>query len=745
MQKKVTSKREIKQRLGSLPCQKYSSKLWACLRSYALVLLENHTITDDLLNFSFSLFDPSALTELISELLKVTQPEDLLDEDDFDDLDLLAHRIYKRCSRGKISGAKLRKTLKAKLLQLRFKYQGLAPEHDYEKPLKTLASFFSLSKEEESIIKFYYCLKQSVPLSNIIEDLSLVNNLQTGALCTGLPFSTVKKNLELKAKLLACRIIFDMSRNAPYFELNPLVTDYISGVGIDIPLAEQFKRVETAEFPLESFSVPQQATDIITGLLKSDNPCHILLFGEQGTGKSEYAKSVVTACGMKAFFVQYGASDDVDERYFTICGATQSMGKDGIIIVDEADQLLNTDLMFFISNNDSSIEKGYLNTFLSDCKAKVIWITNKTDCVPASVKRRFTYSIFFEPFTTVERERVWNQHLKNNVLKAVITPEMTREFSRKFTINAAGIGSALAALRSILGKGNKLPDKEQVNNILCELIRRHQELVSGKAIQEKLVGLTNQYDLEALNLDTKPQQIVDSLKAFLKRKQHHQNTDTKQQGCGLNLLFWGPPGCGKSALGQYLHHELKRELIVKRASDLIDCYVGNTEKNIRRAFSAARKQGGILMLDEADSFLNARSGAAHRNSWEVTATNEILQQMENFLGILICTTNRIDALDKASLRRFTFKVEFKNLTGEGKRLLYKRYFLEQQEHLHAVLTPAQLQRLVNIPNLSAGDFKAVWTKLQYASEDSLEHDSIIEALANEVKYKSDRKGKGIGF
>lgn len=74
--------------------------------------------------------------------------------------------------------------------------------------------------------------------------------------------------------------------------------------------------------------------------------------------------------------------------------------------------------------------------------------------------------------------------------------------------------------------------------------------------------------------------------------------------------------------------------MVRRASDLLSCWVGATEQNIARAFEEARKDDAVLLIDEADSFLQDRRGAGH--SWEVTQVNEVLTQMENFEGGLYC-------------------------------------------------------------------------------------------------------------
>lgn len=90
--------------------------------------------------------------------------------------------------------------------------------------------------------------------------------------------------------------------------------------------------------------------------------------------------------------------------------------------------------------------------------------------------------------------------------------------------------------------------------------------------------------------------------------------------------------------------------LTKRVSDIESCWVGVTEQNIADAFEEARKDGAVLLFDEADSFLLDRRSATR--SWEMTKVNEFLQQMEVFPGVVACTTNLMDTLDQASLRRF---------------------------------------------------------------------------------------------
>ena len=112
--------------------------------------------------------------------------------------------------------------------------------------------------------------------------------------------------------------------------------------------------------------------------------------------------------------------------------------------------------------------------------------------------------------------------------------------------------------------------------------------------------------------------------------------------------------------------------IKKRCSDLLSKWVGGTEKNIARAFEEGRDNQAMLVFDEADSFLQDRTGASR--SWEVTQVNEMLTQMETYPYPFVCTTNLMDRLDKASLRRFTFKVGYEYMTVEQASLAFEHFF-----------------------------------------------------------------------
>jgi SpoVK/Ycf46/Vps4 family AAA+-type ATPase len=172
----------------------------------------------------------------------------------------------------------------------------------------------------------------------------------------------------------------------------------------------------------------------------------------------------------------------------------------------------------------------------------------------------------------------------------------------------------------------------------------------------------------------------------------------------------------------------------------MNCYVGNTEKLIRHAFSVAEQDKAVLFIDEADSFLGTREHAHH--SWEISFVNEFLTNMENFKGMLICATNFKKVMDSASIRRFNLKVQFDFLNPSGAVLFYERFFKSLAEgELPEDIKP----ELIEMSNLAPGDFKTVYQKYSLFDKSELTHRRIVDALWEELSAKDEKFGKKMGF
>jgi Winged helix domain, variant/ATPase family associated with various cellular activities (AAA) len=130
-------------------------------------------------------------------------------------------------------------------------------------------------------------------------------------------------------------------------------------------------------------------------------------------------------------------------------------------------------------------------------------------------------------------------------------------------------------------------------------------------------------------------------------------------GKGLNVLFTGPPGTGKTMAAEVIAAELGVALLKIDLSQIVSKYIGETEKNLRQLFDQATSANAILFFDEADALLGKRSDVkdAH-DRYANTETAYLLQKMEEFAGISILATNLRQNMDDAFTRRMRFIVEF---------------------------------------------------------------------------------------
>jgi len=265
--------------------------------------------------------------------------------------------------------------------------------------------------------------------------------------------------------------------------------------------------------------------------------------------------------------------------------------------------------------------------------------------------------------------------------------------------------------------------------------KKHGKRKSGKSSTKKRSDaptneLPRDYSLQGLNVGGKVslEEIIKAVRRFREKK--CADVDAPR----LNILLSGVPGAGKTAFAKYLANEIGAPLRTVKASDILSCLVGGTERKISRVFAEAKKKGEILFLDEIDSLLTDRRGAEH--SWEMSQTNTLLQEMEAFSGIMIGATNLVENLDSAVMRRFTYKLRLSYLTDEGKALFFKRYF-------NTPLTEEQQRRLDSIDKLTPGDFRTVKESLYYLA-DKQNNDARLDALESESAAKGQSRAK-IGF
>ena len=230
------------------------------------------------------------------------------------------------------------------------------------------------------------------------------------------------------------------------------------------------------------------------------------------------------------------------------------------------------------------------------------------------------------------------------------------------------------------------------------------------------------YDFKMVNCNYDMKELTKKLKKS-KRKDY-------------GILLYGCSGSGKSYYGEYLAQELGMPFIKKRASDMLAKFVGETEQNIAAAFEEAKSKKAMLIFDEADTFFFFISTAVR--GWEISQVNEMLTQMESAEHPFACTTNLLDTLDEASLRRFTFKIKFDFMTNQQ--------VSKAMEHFFRGVKGINKENInVNIKGLTVGDFATVKKKADLLNISDISE--IIRMLNEEVKIKKipELNKNAIGF
>lgn len=440
---------------------------------------------------------------------------------------------------------------------------------------------------------------------------------------------------------------------------------------------------------------------------------NILLHGPPGVGKTMLPRVLAKELGAECYEVGVDELDGEPQRpdrrlrSLRIAG-TLLRSRRAFLVFDEFEDVSPPDAGLG-GRGLAHMCKGFLNHVLESNRLPTFWITNAPAAIAPAFLRRFDLVLGLPNPPRAQRRRAIARvapHLREETIERLVSSS---------TVTPAIIARAVGVAACMQSGADTSEALDRWVGLAVE------GTLKAQAAPPLSTGQTGPYRADYVNTD----RDLDGLVAGLGRT-----------GEG-RLLIHGPPGTGKSAFGRFVAEKTGRALLVKRSSDLLDSLVGRTEQRIAEAFAEARTENAVLVLDEIDSFLGTRAGS--QRMWEVTLTNEMLTQLEAFDGIFIATTNRLDSLDPACLRRFDAKLHFDYLRPAQARALFS-------EHLsNAGLpapTPADDQALNALGNLAPGDFAAVARRNRF---DAVRTPAAwIEALALEAALRAPPR-RPLGF
>ena len=634
-----------------------------------------------------------------------------------------------------------------------------------EKNIDALAGLLQLNKAERALLLYGTLARYQRDLRSILVEFKVNNAPEAYAAIAevaGVKASEVGEALRAGSRLERIGMVENLISEHNITDLADLmkVSEKLPPVLMreyrdEAELMAVFTRPSSkSQLTVDDFSYVKEDTEVLCRLIgnavaRKEAGVNILLYGPPGTGKTELAKVVAQAANLELYEVEYADRDGNSlsgrDRYRSLQIAQVFLkgSEQAALLFDEVEdvfppisseaaQLLARAEQVAAPGTNSVNGKAWVNQILESNTVPTIWVTNRIEQIDPAFRRRFAYHLELKSPPPGAREGVVRKTLEGIAVSDAFVAKLT---SRKgltpaqirTAVRFAGLAAAPSVLDAPTEPDSKLAMEPSPIEKLIERQLKNADLALGTRPEVPAARhMVTNYDLSMLNTESRYEvpRIVEALKA---------------RGYGA-LCFYGAPGTGKTALGEHIAAALEKPLIIKQASDLMSKFVGETEQQMAAMFREAEAEKAVLLLDEADSFLMDRRGA--QRTYEVTEVNEMLQGMERYNGIFICTTNLLDRLDQAALRRFTFKIKFKPLNAEQRE---KMFVVEALANDASLLTSKIRGQLSLLDQLCPGDFAAV--KRQAVILDSeLGALEFLEQLQAEHRIKPEvRENRGMGF
>lgn len=440
---------------------------------------------------------------------------------------------------------------------------------------------------------------------------------------------------------------------------------------------------------------------------------NILLYGPPGTGKTQLTRLLAQRLDSTLYEVACTDADGdpiaAQQRLCSLRAANSVLrAQPALLVLDEIEDIFQPSG----TNPYQRSHKGWINRMLEENTLPCFWLSNSIEAIDPAHIRRFDMVIEMTSPPLAQRRQ-----LLRELGEGTLSDSLVEHLSAHDQMTPAVLERAVRVGRCVSPAAGQGLD----NTVRC-IVDGTLKAQGFEPLAKLDQRLPPFYSTEWVNTDLPLDSLVEGLLA------HPQ----------ARLCFYGPPGTGKTAFGHWLAQRLGKPLLAQRVSDLVSPYVGMTERNLAGAFARAEQEGAVLLLDEVDSFLQDRNKA--RQSWEVTAVNEMLTQMESYRGLFIASTNMIRDLDEASLRRFDLKVHFGYLAGPQVQALFAAHvqalaLSDPQRHA--------AQRLYGEPRLTPGDFAAMARRGRFKPFASA--DELASALLAECQLKTVGQPRPIGF
>jgi SpoVK/Ycf46/Vps4 family AAA+-type ATPase len=447
-----------------------------------------------------------------------------------------------------------------------------------------------------------------------------------------------------------------------YLKLDERVVNYLlDDDRLDVRLAA-YAATTPPRSTLDALPLPVETKHRLTrvaGNARSGEGAAVLLFqGPYGVGKQATAEALCREMELSLLTVDLNRLGNVEQSEFeTVVGlaAREALLTGAALYWDGID-------IIFAEGKDAW--RDALLRRLAGCPG-VSFLAGETAWEPASGMREISFArIEFQRPDAAERTRLWTEALEDDAPEGA-GPD-SRELAGKFRFTGGQIRDAAASARNLARWRNPEDPRISIDdlNAACRLHSNQKLAVLAKKISPH-------YDWNDIVLPVDQRQRLREICNHVKyRSVVYEQWGFGRKlalGKGLNVLFSGPPGTGKTMAADIIAGALALDLYKIDLSSVVSKYIGETEKNLAKIFAEAESSNAILFFDEADALFGRRSEV--RDAHDRYANIEIsylLQRVEEYEGVVILATNRHGDMDEAFVRRLHFSIEFP-FPAEGDR------------------------------------------------------------------------------
>jgi hypothetical protein len=508
-----------------------------------------------------------------------------------------------------------------------------------------------------------------------------------------------------------------------------VVSYLLDGDGMDARV-RAFARISEPRSPLAELSLPADVRRRLASLASSEEVRSkgLLLYlqGPQGSGRGTAAEGLSQALGRKLLALDIGAllgrdADGADDVTTGVRRAVREAAFQGAaMLLKGFDALLADGSEAVTATVLHDLQRWPLVALLS---GEVPW-------VPATEHGSPALRLHLSAPDAPERLALWKTSLDgraSEVDEAALT-----ELASKFRLRAGQIRTAAAAARNLAR--SRSPHRQHVTVDDLEEASRLQFTRGLSKLARRVEARRTWTDIVL------PQDRRDLLQEICNNVRYRTRVYGEwgfgrklSLGKGLNVLFSGPSGTGKTMAAEILAGELGLTLYKIDLSTVVSKYIGETEKNLSRVFAEAESSNAILLFDEADALFGKRT--AVRDAHDRHANVEVsylLQRMEEYEGVVILATNLRKNMDDAFIRRIRFTVSFPLPDEENRRLIWEKIW-PSETPLSGDLDAAELARRIELPGGNIRNIAVSAAFLAAEMRQTISRAHVLQAAESEYR------------